>query len=162
MLWAAGLLQFLWGEALLHAVFLKNCMSTKALNGWTPYEVVNLKPPNLQDLPEWGCKVWVHDEKTGKVGTRAKEGHWVGYDDMSNVHRIYWPDKKSVGIKRNVKFSVTYKATPYDDAVLLEGEDAELDEPTTLKPDNMIPPDPPTHVPAPTPVSKPDRHSTRT
>jgi len=143
-------------------VFLKNHTSTKTLNGQTPYKVVNLKPPDLQDLPEWGCKVWVHDEKTGKVGTRAQEGHWVGYDDMSAVHRIYWPDKKSMGVKRNVKFSVTYEATPYYDAVLLEGEDVELDEPTTSKPNNMTPSDPPTHVPAPTPVNKPNRCSTCT
>ena len=128
MLWAAGLPQFLWGEALLHAVFLKNCTSTKALNSWTPYEVVNQKPPDPQDLSEWGCKMWVHDEKTGKVGTRANKGCWVGHDDMSAVYRIYWPDKKSVGVERNDKFSVTYEATPHDNDVLLKGEDVELDE----------------------------------
>ena len=86
MLWAAGLPQFLWGEALLHAVFLKNYTSTKALNSWTPYEVVNLKPPNLQDLPHFAAPFRVYDKKTGKVGTRAKEGHWVGYNDMSTAH----------------------------------------------------------------------------
>jgi hypothetical protein len=164
MLWAAGLPRFLWGEALLHAVFLKNRTSTKALNGRTPYEVVNQKPPDLRDLPEWGCKVWVHDEKTGKVGTRAKEGRWVGYDDTSATHRIYWPDKKSVGVERNVKFSVTYEATPHDEDVMLEGEDVELelDEPTASKPNNPTPPNPPTQVPTPTPANKPERRSART
>jgi hypothetical protein len=47
MLWVAGLPRYLWGEALLHAVYLKNCTSTKALNGLTPYEVVNQNPPDL-------------------------------------------------------------------------------------------------------------------
>jgi hypothetical protein len=90
MLWAAGLPRYLWGEALLHVTYLKNRTSTKALDGRTPYKAVNGGPPDLRDLPEWGCKVWVHDNKTGKVGVRAKEGHWVGYDQNSKVHRIYW------------------------------------------------------------------------
>ena len=39
MLWAVGLPCNLWGEAILHATYLKNHMSTKALNGCTPYEL---------------------------------------------------------------------------------------------------------------------------
>ena len=81
---------------------------------------------------------------------------------MSAAHRIYWPDKKSVGVERNVKFSVTYKAIPHDEDVWLEGEDVELDEPTTSKPNNSTPPDPPTQVPTPTPANEPERRSTRT
>jgi len=42
------------------------------------------------------------------------------------------------------------------------GEDVELDEPTTSKPNNSTPPDPPTQVPTPTPVNKPERHSAHT
>ena len=99
---------------------------------------------------------------TGNIGTRAKEGHWVGYDNMSVAHRIYWPNKKSVGVERNVKFSVTYEATPHDEDIWLKGEDVELDEPTTSKPNDSTPPDPPTQVPTPTPVSKPERCSART
>ncbi|KAF8221231.1 hypothetical protein L208DRAFT_1329313 [Tricholoma matsutake] len=86
---------------------------------------------------------------TGKIGTRAIEGHWVGYDDTSAAHRIYWPDKKSVGVERNVRFSVTYKATPHDKEVRLKGGDVELDEPTAPE-DTLTPP-------IPTPASKPER-----
>jgi hypothetical protein len=154
MLWAAGLPRYLWGEALLHAAYLKNRTSTKALKGHTPYEAINGKPPNLRNLPEWGCKVWVHDTKTGKVGTRAKEGRWVGYDENSNANRIYWPDKRSVAVERNVKFSQTYEPTPLDDDMVLEGENEPLDETTS----STLPPAPP----APMPEVEPQRRSSRT
>ena len=38
MLHASGLPKFLWGEAINHAVYLKNCTGTKALDGKTPYK----------------------------------------------------------------------------------------------------------------------------
>jgi hypothetical protein len=63
MLWAAGLPRYLWGKALLHVAYLKNRTSTKALKGHTPYEAINGRPPDLHNLPEWGCKVWVHDTR---------------------------------------------------------------------------------------------------
>jgi hypothetical protein len=85
MLWAAGLQQFLWGEALLHTTYLKNWTLTKGLNGHTPYGVVNGHPPDLNGIPEWGCKVWVHTTTSGKVSSHASEGHWVGYDDSSTM-----------------------------------------------------------------------------
>lgn len=127
---------------------LKNHTSTKALDGRTPYEAVNRRPPDLRDLPEWGCKVWVHDDKTGKVGVRAKEGHWVGYDENSKGHRIYWPGKQSVGVERNVKFSETHEMVPHEEDVVLKGEDEGLDE-------TMTPASPPLNPPIPTPVMQP-------
>jgi hypothetical protein len=93
LLIASGLPLFLWGEALLHAVWLRNRTSTRALDGMMPYEAVNGNIPDLSDLSEWGCNVWVHDRKTGKIMTRTKAARWVGYDLHSNGHRIYWPEK---------------------------------------------------------------------
>lgn len=61
MLHDSSLPKFLWGEALLHVVWLKNQTSTKALAGITPHEAVTGKKPNLAKLPIWGCQVWVHD-----------------------------------------------------------------------------------------------------
>jgi hypothetical protein len=63
-----------------------------------------------------------------------------------------------VGIERNVRFSVTYEATPHDDMVLLEGEGIKLDKPTALK-DTSTPPDPPTQTPILIPANRPERCS---
>ena len=65
------------------------------------------KKPNLSQLKEWGSKVWVHTSEGTKLDGRSKEGKWIGYesyDEVSNGHRIYWPDKRSVTIERSIKF----------------------------------------------------------
>lgn len=125
MLIASGLPTFLWGEAVMHAVWLKNRTSTKALGGRTPYEALHGHPPVLTGLPVWGCRVWVHDTSTGKVGVRVKAAHWVGYDLQSKGHRVYWPDTQRVTVKRNVRFG-EHDPTPLTvDDIELEGEHVE-------------------------------------
>ena len=89
MLHASQLLKFLWGEAVKHAVYLKNRTSTKSLNGKTPYEVYFGKKPNITNLHEFGCKVWVHDTSGSKLDSRSEISRWVGFDKMSNGHRVY-------------------------------------------------------------------------
>ena len=79
-------------------------------------------------------RVSVHDPNGTKLDGHAKIGHWVGYDGQSKGHRIYWPEKCTVTIERNVDFIPT-------EAVHLEGEsDA---EPSAEKPKTPAPPSPP-------------------
>jgi len=106
MITASGLPQGLWGEALMHAVWLKNRTWTRALpRGETPFERLNQEVADLSNVPEWGCTVWVHDTSAGKLGHRAIQGQWVGYDTHSNAHRVYWKTKHLVGVERNVVFT---------------------------------------------------------
>jgi hypothetical protein len=60
--------------------------------------------PNLINLHEFGTKVWVHDTSGSKLNGRSCIGCWVGFNEVSNGHRIYWPDKMIVSIERNIKF----------------------------------------------------------
>ena len=88
------------------AVWLKNRTATRALPyGETPYEMLYNKKPNLKGLYEWGKQVWVHTSKGTKLDGWSKVGKWIGYDETSDGHRIYWPDKRSVTIERSIKFS---------------------------------------------------------
>jgi hypothetical protein len=49
----SGLPKFLWGEAINHAIWLKNQMAIRALlNGKTPYKMWYGKKPNLARLRE--------------------------------------------------------------------------------------------------------------
>lgn len=57
MLHASGLPKFLWGEALMHSVYIKNRTWTRYLNKSTPYEVLYGSKPDLSNLHPWGCKV---------------------------------------------------------------------------------------------------------
>lgn len=89
----------------------------------TPFEAVTGRAPGLAGLPVWGTKVWVHDTSTGKLGVRAKDARWVGFDAQSRGHRVYWPDGRRVTVERNVRFSVDEPTVVYeDDGVELEGE----------------------------------------
>lgn len=124
MLHDSQLPKFLWGEALNHAVYLKNRTWTRALKGTTPFEILTGSKPNLSTLHPWGSRVWVHDTSGSKLDGRAKEGYWVGFDEESRAHRIYWAVKRSVTVERSIKF------VPDDiilDHVPLEGEE-KLDE----------------------------------
>ena len=40
--------------------------------------------------------MWVHDATGPKLDGRLAVGCWVGFDEMSSGHRIYWPGKQSV------------------------------------------------------------------
>ncbi|KJA26565.1 hypothetical protein HYPSUDRAFT_116541, partial [Hypholoma sublateritium FD-334 SS-4] len=88
MLHDAKLPKFLWGEALCHAVFVKNRTWTRSLKDTTPFEMLTGSKPDLSNIHPWGCKVSVHDTAGGKLDGRSKEGRWVGFDDESKAHRI--------------------------------------------------------------------------
>ena len=153
MLITLGLPRFLWGEALMHAVWLKNRTSTKALNGHTPYEALTGSPPDLSSIPVWGSQVWVHDELTGKVGVCALTMHWVSFDTQSKGHRVYWPEHHSVTIERNLHFASPNLLALFvdDDAELVEEGEAANDMLTSPEP--TLTPELVSTTPAPTIVN---------
>jgi transposase InsO family protein len=122
MLHASQLPKFLWGEAVKHAIYLKNRTSTKALDGKTPYEAFFGVKPNLRNLPEFGTKVWVHTPGNSKLEGRSVIGRWVGFDEESSGHRIYSPEKRSISIQRSVKFEPEGVEVYLPHNVPLEGE----------------------------------------
>ena len=143
MLHTSGLPRNLWGEAVMHAVYLKNRTSTRALENETPYEMLTGKKPNLANLHEFGTKVWVHDDSGSKLDGRSRIGRWVGFDEISNGHRVYWPDKLTVSVERSVKFDDNWVTVPR--TVTLEGE------PAGNKPDDSAPLEKP--IPDPKPLA---------
>jgi hypothetical protein len=60
LLHASGLPKYLWGEAIMHATWLKNRTATRTLDNKTPYEMLFKDKPNLENLPVWGSHVKVH------------------------------------------------------------------------------------------------------
>ena len=63
------------------------------------------KKPDLRKLYEWGNQVWVHTPGGSKLDEQSKMRKWIRYDEVSNGHRIYWPDKHSVTVEHSIKFS---------------------------------------------------------
>ena len=72
LLLASGLPRFLWQEVMLHATWLQNRTPAQALEGKTPYEMLNKKVPNLAGIQEFGAAAYVKDLKAGKLDARAK------------------------------------------------------------------------------------------
>ena len=71
MIHASGLPKNLWGEAIMHATWLKNRSSMCRLRTKTRYEIMYKKVPNLSNLPVWGCRVKVHDTSGSKLDAQA-------------------------------------------------------------------------------------------
>jgi hypothetical protein len=70
LLHASGLPKNMWAEAARHAVWLLNRMTTKAVDGMTPYEAAFGKKPDLRGLRDFGEQVCVRVEK----GDKLREG----------------------------------------------------------------------------------------
>lgn len=128
MLHESALPKFLWGEAVRHAVWLKNRTPTKALDGLTPYEAAMGKKPDLRNLRTWGSRVWVRTESGNKLTGHVDEGRWMGIDDQTeNGCRVYWPTKRRVSIERNIYFDDSVPASSH-----FEGEEGNLPGEITL------------------------------
>ena len=109
---ASGMPKSLWGEAIMHATWVKNRTSTRRLGKKTPYEMLYQKKPNLENVPVWGCRVKVHDTSGSKLDMRARDGHWVSFDPESDGHCIYFPDRGIIGVERSVVFEQREREVP--------------------------------------------------
>jgi hypothetical protein len=102
-----GLPKFLWGEALNYVTYIKNRTWTKSSPDATLHEILTHKKPDLSNVHPWGARVWVHDTSGSKLDGHAKEGRWMGFDEESKGHHIYWESKRSVTVERSVMFVPT-------------------------------------------------------
>ena len=67
MLLESNLPKSLWGYAILHANYIKNCMHTCSLLDKTSYKMVHGQKPNLHDTYEWGKDVFVKIKQDDKL-----------------------------------------------------------------------------------------------
>ncbi|TBU36104.1 hypothetical protein BD309DRAFT_821659, partial [Dichomitus squalens] len=74
-----------------------------------------------------------------KLAARAQTGRWVGWDEATDAHRVYWPDRRIVTVERSVRF----KPDNNDVEVELEGEQDQQtegqQEETHLKNGELVP-----------------------
>lgn len=56
-------------------------------------------------IQEFGVAAYVKNFAAGKLDAHAQLGRFVGYDLESKEYRIYWPNKWSVSVERNVVFN---------------------------------------------------------
>ena len=121
LLISSGLPRTMWGEAMQHAVWLYNRTPHAGIAFRTPYELRFGKPADLTGLHPFGSVCFVKDQDASKLGSRAVECRWLGFDPTSNGYRVYWPSQRKISVERNVTFSS-------QEIPLLEGEDYSLDQ----------------------------------
>ena len=80
MLHKSSLPCILWGEAVCHAIWLKNHMPMKALDGRMPLKAATGQKPDLSRVHVWGSCIWVHAKRGTKLGRCVAEGRWEGID----------------------------------------------------------------------------------
>lgn len=94
------------GEAVRHAVYVLNRVTTKALKEKTPYEAWSGRKPNLEHLKVFGCiahtkVVRVH---LRKLENRSKPLVYLGTELGSKAYRLLDPDNGTICVSRDVCF----------------------------------------------------------
>jgi len=102
--------QDLWADAIKTAVYVKNCVTSRALPvGKTPFELWTGNKPNVSHMRVFGSTCWVVLHKShidGKFGDKAAKGVFSGYPDGSKAYKVILDDGKVVKA-RSVVFAET-------------------------------------------------------
>ena len=104
ILHAAGMPQQFWGEALAYAVYTKNRLPTKAVDGMTPIEAWTGTKPNISHLRPFGCLAYHHKEPKGrKLEYKSEKCRFVGYG-ASNQYRLWSIESRKIIISAHTRF----------------------------------------------------------
>ena len=101
MLYQANLPLYLWGEALLTAVYLYNRTPHSALKHITPYEKKNSKKPNISHIRVFGSIAFYKVKTlTKKLDPRANKAILLGFNE--NIYKLWDMEKKKPILSRDV------------------------------------------------------------
>ena len=97
---------WLWGEAVRHATYLINRVSTRTLEGLVPYECYKGKKPNIDHLRVFGCIGYVKIDKAHlkKLDDRSRALVHLGTEPGSKAYRLFDPATRRVVVSRDVVF----------------------------------------------------------
>jgi hypothetical protein len=98
---------FLWGEAAMIDIYVKNKSPHCILKDMTLEEAFSGKKPNVENLRIFGCLVYSHipKDKRNKLEPSGKKGIFVGYSDSSKDYRIYILEQHNIEVSRDVTFN---------------------------------------------------------
>lgn len=94
------------GEAVVTAVYLLNCSTTKGLFGKTPYEAWYDKKPSVHHFRTFGCVAHVKTVKphTKRLDDRSIPMVFIGYEPGTKAYRCYDPKTDRLHVSRDVVF----------------------------------------------------------
>lgn len=106
MLHRASMPAYMWGAAVLAAVYLENRTVSKACGGKTPFEALSGKAPSVGHLRVFGCAAYRHivHGRDGKFGPRAEKLVLVGYVEGMKNYRLFNPLTGAIVTSHDVRF----------------------------------------------------------
>ena len=88
-----------------HTTWIQDRTPTCANTGKSPYEMRHKKKPHLTGIQEFSAAAYIKDLKARKLNCRTEVSQFVSYNLESKGYQIYWPQKRSVTVERNVVFN---------------------------------------------------------
>ncbi|MHB1955506.1 MAG: DDE-type integrase/transposase/recombinase, partial [Sulfobacillus sp.] len=146
MLFDADLTRGFWAEAALTAVYINNCLPTKANGGKSPHELWTGQLPRLDHIHVFGCRahLLIPSSLCDKLQPRCRNVIYMGPASHGSHHRVWNPATKTLSESRDVIFnelpndrSVTMKlsdpptplvTTPTTDDTHMAGMDDTMDQ----------------------------------
>ncbi|KAG7556107.1 Integrase catalytic core [Arabidopsis suecica] len=98
---------YLWGEAVRHATYIINRVSTRTLINQTPYEAFKKRKPNIEHLRIFGCIGYAKSEAVNlkKLDDRSRMLVHLGTEPGSKAYRLFDPTKQKIIVSRDVVFN---------------------------------------------------------
>lgn len=95
-----------WGEAVRHAVYVLNRLSTRGLTDSTPYEAWSGQKPDVGHIKIFGCCAYmkIPNVYTKKLDDRSKLVVYFGREPGTKAHRLYDPAENKIYVSRDVVF----------------------------------------------------------
>ena len=96
----------LWGEAVNHAVYVLNRVTTKALKESIPYEMWTGRKPNVGHLKVFGCvaHMMINKDHLKKLDDRSRKLVHLGVEKGSKAYILVDPETGKMFVSRNVVF----------------------------------------------------------
>ncbi|GJZ71219.1 retrovirus-related pol polyprotein from transposon TNT 1-94 [Tanacetum coccineum] len=102
----ANLPKRFWGECILTATHVINCLPSKVIKNKTTFELIWNEKPDYDFLKVFGCLVYFKntDMKGDKFKERGKPGVFLGYPPRIKGHKILDLETRKIIVSRDVNF----------------------------------------------------------
>ena len=106
MLHHAKLDKCFWAKEAMTAIYIKNRLPSPKCQDKTPFEIVNGFRPSVKHMRVFGCRAFVLTckEKRLKWDLKAREGLFMGYEEVSEAYGIDDIEADRVIVSRDVTF----------------------------------------------------------
>ncbi|KAJ0534271.1 putative RNA-directed DNA polymerase [Helianthus annuus] len=106
LMFQASLPKKFWGECVLAASYIINCLPSKVTSNKTPYEIMFREKPDYSRMRILGCLAyyWSTETNGDKFEFRGRPGVFLGYPQGTKGYKIFDIEHGKMVISRDVRF----------------------------------------------------------